>query len=32
MSLYLVKRLCGEALVDKVVAEMQYDWRMKEAG
>ena len=32
MSLYLVDRLCGRALVDRVVAEMQYDWRMKEAG
>jgi transcriptional regulator GlxA family with amidase domain len=32
MSLYLVERLCGQALVDRVVAEMQYDWRMKAAG
>ena len=32
MSLYLVERLCGPALVERVVAEMQYDWRMKAAG
>lgn len=32
MSLYLVKRLCGQALVDLVLREMEYDWRMKAAG
>jgi transcriptional regulator GlxA family with amidase domain len=32
MSLYLVKRLCGGALADMVVREMEYDWRMKAAG
>jgi transcriptional regulator GlxA family with amidase domain len=32
MSLYLVKRLTDQALVDLVIAEMEYDWRMKAAG
>jgi transcriptional regulator GlxA family with amidase domain len=32
MSLYLVKRLCGDALADLVVREMEYDWRVKAAG
>jgi transcriptional regulator GlxA family with amidase domain len=32
MSLYLVKRLTDQALVDMVIAEMEYDWRMKAAG
>jgi len=32
MSLYLVKRLCGDTLADMVVREMEYDWRMKAAG
>jgi hypothetical protein len=27
-----VKRLMDQALVDLVVAEMEYDWRMKAAG
>jgi transcriptional regulator GlxA family with amidase domain len=32
MSLYLVIRLCGDALAEMVVQEMEYDWRMKAAG
>lgn len=32
MSLYLVKRLAGQALVDLVIREMEYDWRLKAAG
>lgn len=31
MSLYLVKRLCGQALVDLVIREMEYDWRQRTA-
>jgi transcriptional regulator GlxA family with amidase domain len=32
MSLYLVKRLGGEKLVDLVIREMEYDWRLQKAG
>jgi transcriptional regulator GlxA family with amidase domain len=32
MSLYLVRRLTDQALVDLVLAEMEYDWRMRAAG
>jgi len=32
MSLYLVKRLGGQQLVDLVIKEMEYDWRMRAAG
>lgn len=32
MSLYLVKRLGGQALVDLVIREMEYDWRLQAAG
>lgn len=32
MSLYLVKRLAGQKLVDLVLEEMEYDWRLKAAG
>lgn len=32
MSLYLLKRLTDQQLVDLVVEEMEYDWRMRAAG
>lgn len=32
MSLYLVRRLTDQVLVDLVLAEMEYDWRLKAAG
>lgn len=32
MSLYLLRRLTDQALVDLVVEEMEYDWRLKAAG
>lgn len=32
MSLYLVTRLCGQALTDLVLREMEYDWRLRQAG
>lgn len=32
MSLYLVKRLGGQTLVDLVIREMEYDWRLRAAG
>jgi len=32
MSLYLLRRLSDQALVDLVVEEMEYDWRLRAAG
>ncbi|WP_374652353.1 DJ-1/PfpI family protein [Dongia sp.] len=32
MSLYLLRRLTDQALVDLVLTEMEYDWRMRAAG
>ncbi len=32
MSLYLLRRLTDQALVDLVIEEMEYDWRMRAAG
>ena len=32
MSLYLLRRLSDQALVDLVVEEMEYDWRQRAAG
>lgn len=32
MSLYLLRRLTDQALVDLVVEEMEYDWRQRAAG